>query len=61
MPFIIGACTFIGFFTFVTPMLLHFITKKYVTHLDFKPDTQTYVASTLNFFCRTKEVFNIKI
>lgn len=59
VPLIIGMCSFVGFFTFITPVLLHFVTKKYVTHLDYKPDTKTYVASILNFFCRTKEVLLI--
>lgn len=56
VPVIVAAYSFIGFFTFVTPLLLHLITKKYVTHLIYKQDTDSYVAKTVNFFCVTKEV-----
>ncbi|XP_056634112.1 transmembrane protein 70 homolog, mitochondrial [Diorhabda sublineata] len=55
VPVIVAAYTAIGFFTVVTPILLHFITKKYVTHLNYKKDTDSYVAKTVNFFCVTKE------
>merc|ERR1719285_777071 len=33
IPIIMAAYSFIGFFTVVTPILLHFITKKYVLDL----------------------------
>ncbi|KAJ8931026.1 hypothetical protein NQ314_016119 [Rhamnusium bicolor] len=56
VPIIIAAYSFIGFFTIVTPVLLHLITKKYITHLEYKPDTDSYVAKTVNFFCMTKEL-----
>ncbi|KAK9718090.1 Tmem70 protein family [Popillia japonica] len=52
---LIAACSFIGFFTFGTPLLLHFITKKYVTHLDYDSSKKTYIASTVSFFCMLKE------
>ncbi|XP_044269747.1 transmembrane protein 70 homolog, mitochondrial [Tribolium madens] len=55
VPVIVAAYSFIGFFTLVTPFLLHLITKKYVTHLLYKPETDSYVAKTVNFFCVTKE------
>ncbi|KAH8270353.1 hypothetical protein KR018_008465 [Drosophila ironensis] len=41
-------CSVGGFFTFVTPLLLHFITKKYVTELHFNPQTQEYTATTIS-------------
>lgn len=56
IPIVIAAYSFIGFFTFVTPLFLHFITKKYITHLYYKPHTDTYVAKTVNFFCLSREV-----
>lgn len=61
LPLVIAACSFVGIFTFVTPVLLHYITKKYITHLDYKPDTKTYVATTVNFFSMLKEVSMIYI
>ncbi|XP_055690831.1 transmembrane protein 70 homolog, mitochondrial [Lutzomyia longipalpis] len=41
---------FVGFFTFVTPFLLHWITKKYVTVLKYNPPTEEYTARTISFF-----------
>uniref|UniRef100_A0A1B0GAV5 Transmembrane protein 70 n=1 Tax=Glossina morsitans morsitans TaxID=37546 RepID=A0A1B0GAV5_GLOMM len=41
-------CGFAGFFTFVTPLLLHFITKKYVTEIYYNPKTEEYVAITIS-------------
>ncbi|XP_001353256.2 transmembrane protein 70 homolog, mitochondrial [Drosophila pseudoobscura] len=41
-------CTIGGFFTFVTPLLLHFITKKYVTELHYNPATEEYTATTIS-------------
>ncbi|XP_061747375.1 transmembrane protein 70, mitochondrial [Nerophis ophidion] len=39
-------CGVIGFFTFFTPVFLHFITKGYVVRLYHNPDTDTYTAVT---------------
>ncbi|XP_023936496.2 transmembrane protein 70 homolog, mitochondrial [Bicyclus anynana] len=47
---IIALCSVVGFFTFVTPILLHIITKKYVTEIHYDPETSTYKATTINFF-----------
>lgn len=47
---IVALCSVVGFFTFVTPILLHIITKKYVTEMHYNPETETYRATTLNFF-----------
>ncbi|EDW80111.1 uncharacterized protein Dwil_GK24268 [Drosophila willistoni] len=41
-------CSVGGFFTFVTPLLLHFITKKYVTELHYNPMTEEYTATTIS-------------
>ncbi|KAH8305824.1 hypothetical protein KR059_011742 [Drosophila kikkawai] len=41
-------CSVGGFFTFVTPLLLHFITKKYVTELHYNPQTEEYTATTIS-------------
>lgn len=49
-PIIVLMCGFVGFFTFVTPVLLHFITKKYVTHIHYNPSTEEYTATTISIF-----------
>lgn len=49
-------CSMVGFFTFITPLLLHFVTKKYVTDIHYDPSTGTYKATTINFFLAEKEV-----
>lgn len=59
VPVIVAAYVGIGFFTFITPLLLNFITKKYVTHLTYNEDRDTYIARTINFFCVSKEVSKI--
>lgn len=55
-PVIVGVCGFVGFFTFVTPLLLHIITKRYVTELHFDPATNEYSATVINFFLMKKQV-----
>jgi len=55
-PVSVALFGFVGFFTFVTPFLLHMITKKYVTHIYFNSDTGNYSAIRLNFFLREKMV-----
>ncbi|XP_041978459.1 transmembrane protein 70 homolog, mitochondrial [Aricia agestis] len=47
---LVALCSVVGFFTFVTPLLLHFITKKYVTEIHYDPETSTYKATYINFF-----------
>lgn len=46
----------IGMFTFVTPALIHWFTRKYVFKLQYDPKTETYAATTLTFFLREKTV-----
>lgn len=53
---IVALCSVVGFFTFVTPILLHIITKKYVTEITYNPETSTYKATTINFFLARKQV-----
>ncbi|XP_023014018.2 transmembrane protein 70 homolog, mitochondrial [Leptinotarsa decemlineata] len=55
VPIILAAYSFIGFFTVVTPILLHLITKKYIIQLNYNKETNTYIAKTVNFFCIPKE------
>lgn len=49
-------CGVAGIFTFVTPFLLHLITKKYVAELDFKPNTDEYKATIISIVLRRIEV-----
>ncbi|CAG9094307.1 unnamed protein product [Plutella xylostella] len=53
---IVAMCTVVGFFTFVTPLMLHFITKKYVTEIHYDPDTSIYKATTISFFLIPKQL-----
>lgn len=48
--------TVVGFFTFVTPFLIHSLTKKYVTEIRYNSKTDTYTATTLSFFLRRIDV-----
>ncbi|KPJ20712.1 Transmembrane protein 70-like, mitochondrial [Papilio xuthus] len=53
---LIAICSVVGFFTFVTPLLLHIITKKYVSEVYYNPDTMSYTAVTRNFFLVSKKL-----
>ncbi|CAL8096591.1 unnamed protein product [Orchesella dallaii] len=56
----IAAFGMVGFFTFGTPILIHLIAKKYVNELVYDPQNDSYQATTLSFFMRTKKtVFTI--
>lgn len=52
----VAVCSMVGFFTFVTPLLLHLVTRKYVIDMEFDHETETYTASTISFFLYTKRV-----
>lgn len=58
---IVFMCGFVGFFTFVTPLFLHFITKKYVCRIHYDSATHEYTATTISFFLLKKEVNKIQI
>ncbi|GAB0093221.1 Transmembrane protein 70 homolog, mitochondrial [Sergentomyia squamirostris] len=49
-PVVVLLSGFVGFFTFVTPLLLHWITKKYVTMLQYNAGNKEYSATTISFF-----------
>lgn len=55
-PMIVAICGIAGFFTFVTPLLLHLITKRYVTELYYDVTTKEYTASTITFFLMKQQV-----
>ncbi|XP_049297148.1 transmembrane protein 70 homolog, mitochondrial [Anopheles funestus] len=61
MPMIVAVCGFAGFFTFVTPVLLHLVTKRYITDLHYDAATQQYTATTITFFLqREKTQFKVE-
>lgn len=55
-PIVVTLLGFVGLFTYVTPFLLHMVTKKYVTYIYFNSNTGKYSAVCLNFFLREKTV-----
>ena len=52
-----GAGAFLSFFTLATPILIHHVSKKYVTQLNYNKLEDTYTAITYNFFLRKKKVW----
>nr|XP_020668591.1 transmembrane protein 70, mitochondrial [Pogona vitticeps] len=61
LPLKIALYSGIGFFTFVTPVMLHFFTKGYVIRLYHKAETDTYTAFTYNIILAEKKtVFHQK-
>ncbi|XP_040911456.1 transmembrane protein 70, mitochondrial [Toxotes jaculatrix] len=52
----VAFCGVIGFFTFLTPVLLHLITKGYVMRLYHNPDRNTYTAVTCSVFLTEKKM-----
>ena len=51
-----GVGAFLSFFTFATPLLIHTISKKYVTELNYNKLEDSYTAITYSLFLRKKEV-----
>lgn len=56
IPMIVFMCGFAGLFTFVTPLLLHFVTKKYVTQITYNAIADEYTATTISFLLLRKQV-----
>jgi hypothetical protein len=46
----------VGFFTYVTPFLIHYMAKRYVTDIIYHPKEDNYTAGTYSFFLRRNEV-----
>ncbi|XP_031618785.1 transmembrane protein 70 homolog, mitochondrial [Contarinia nasturtii] len=49
-------CSVVGIFTFVTPLLLHFVTKKYVVDVKYNVKTDEYTCVTVSFFLFRNEI-----
>lgn len=60
MPMVVFLCGFAGIFTFITPLLLHFITKKYVTQIAYDAAKNEYEATTISFLLLKKKVGQTK-
>lgn len=43
-------CSIVGVFTFITPILIHFIMKKYVVDIRYNKETDEYTCYTISFF-----------
>ena len=58
---VLGAGAFLSFFTFATPLLIHSVSKKYVTKLYYNQVEDKYTAVVYNIFIRPKKIeFKIK-
>ncbi|XP_033221836.1 transmembrane protein 70 homolog, mitochondrial [Belonocnema kinseyi] len=53
---LVGISVFFGLFTIATPLLLHMITKKYITSIKYLPEEDKYVATTYTIFLRDKQI-----
>jgi len=53
---IVGIVFTFGFFAFVTPLLLHYITKRYIVYVDYNPTKDTYIATTYSLFAQEKQL-----
>ena len=61
LAIVVGGGAFLSFFTFATPLLIHFIAKKYVTELLYNKIEDTYTAVTYSFLLRRKEVHLVEL
>ncbi len=52
---VVATGAFISFFTFATPFIIHFVSKKYVTALYYNKKDESYTAVTYSLFLRPKK------
>ena len=52
----IAVGTTVSFFVFVTPLMIHFVSKKYVTDCYYNKNTNEFIATTISLFLRRKEL-----
>jgi transmembrane protein 70 len=55
LPALIATSSVAGFFTFVTPVLLHQLSKRYVNRITYNKEKDNYIAETTSFFFRQKQ------
>ena len=56
LAIMVGAGSFMSLFIFITPIMIHHISKKYVTELNYNKLEDTYTAYYYSLFLRKKEV-----
>jgi len=56
MALMLGMGAFMSFFTFATPLLVHYVSKKYVTEMYYNRMTDTYTAITYSLFLRKNQI-----
>lgn len=56
LPMMVALYMTVGMFTFVTPFLIHFVTKKYVTDIVYDPESDQYTASVFRFIPMKRKV-----
>merc|ERR1712142_711167 len=56
LAFIAAGGAFLSFFTFATPLLIHWVSKKYVTEMLYNRIEITYTAVTYSFLLRRKQI-----
>lgn len=49
-------CSIAGVFTFITPILIHFVMKKYVVDIRYNKETDEYTCYTISFFLLKNKV-----
>ena len=60
LAFAVASGAFLSFFTFATPLLIHWVSKKYVTELLYNKIDDTYTAVTYSLLLRKKKI-NFKV
>lgn len=56
LPVLIATCSVAGFFTFVTPVLLHQLAKRHVNRITYSEKEDNYIAHTTSFFFKDVKV-----
>jgi len=56
LPVVVAGGAFLSFFTFATPLLIHWVSKKYVTEMLYNRIENTYTAVTYSFLLRRKQI-----
>ncbi|XP_046738013.1 uncharacterized protein LOC124406600 isoform X2 [Diprion similis] len=54
-PAMVGFGAFYGFFTLISPLLIHLVTKRYVTQIEYNSKEDYYTAYTYTFFVQRKK------
>ncbi|XP_046418331.1 transmembrane protein 70 homolog, mitochondrial [Neodiprion fabricii] len=55
-PVIVSVGAFYGFFVLISPLLIHLVTKRYVTQVEYNSKEDYYTAYTYTLFLRQKKI-----